>query len=123
MEQPVEDRRRDHLVVAEDAAPLVEGHVAGHDDGAVRILLADELEEERRALRVHRGIAELIDRQQLLAAQLLELPPERVGDLGGHQAVEQGRGMGEEHPLAGEAGFQRPGERQVGLSLVMRVPS
>lgn len=115
VEEAVEDRGGDDVVVAEDAPPLVERHVGGDDHRAVRVFLAHELEEERRALRVHRRVAQLVDDQQFLPAQLLQLPPERVGDLRGDEAVEERRGVGVEDALARETGLQRPGQGEVRL--------
>ena len=81
------------------------------------------LEEEARPLRVHRGVAQLVDDQEFLPAQLLEVPPERARDLRGNKAVEQRGRVGEEDPLAREARLHGPGQGEVGLRLVMRMPS
>ena len=70
------------------------------------ILLADQLEEEAGPERVHRRVAQLVDHQQLLTAQRLQQPPERVGHLRGDQAVQQRPCLGEQHTLARHARAQ-----------------
>ena len=65
MEEPVEDGGGDDAVVVEDAGPGFVAFVAGEQDGAAFIPIADDLEEEVGALLVEGQEAEFVDDEQV----------------------------------------------------------
>src|SRR5215469_5241990 len=54
----------------EHTGPLIERQIGGDNDGAALVTLAEDLEQELRAGRRQRDIAELVDDQQLVGRQL-----------------------------------------------------
>ena len=70
MGEPVEQRAGKALRT-EDAGPLVEGEVAGHQHRTPLVPPAEDLEQQFRPGGRQRYVAELIDDQQLVASQLL----------------------------------------------------
>src|SRR5499427_10004160 len=54
----------------EHTGPFVERQIGGDNDGAALVTLAEDLEQELRARRRQRYIAELVDDQQLVGGQL-----------------------------------------------------
>jgi hypothetical protein len=68
--EPVEERRG-HLGVAEDAGPFAEGEVGGDDDRGSLVELADEVEEQLAAGLSERQVAELVQDDEVEAAQMI----------------------------------------------------
>src|SRR6202166_3229971 len=67
--QPIEQRAGQPLG-PEHAGPFVERQIAGDDGGAALVSLAEDLEQELRAGRRQRHVAEFVDDQQLVGSQL-----------------------------------------------------
>src|ERR1700692_1280104 len=67
--QPIEQRAGQPLG-PEHAGPFVERQIAGDDGGAALVTLAEDLEQELRAGRRQRHVAEVVDDQQLVGSQL-----------------------------------------------------
>ena len=63
MDEPVDQRRRHH-VVAEDLAPFLEALVRGQHGGCVFVATGHELKEEHRPRASDGEVADLIDDQQ-----------------------------------------------------------
>src|ERR1700720_1951644 len=59
-----------HPLGPEHAGPFVERQIAGDDGGAALVSLAEDLEQELRAGRRQRHVAEFVDDQQLVGSQL-----------------------------------------------------
>jgi hypothetical protein len=60
MQQPIEDRRGEH-VIAEDRAPLGHELIGRDQEAAAFVPTGDELEKEMRAASFKREVAELVD--------------------------------------------------------------
>ena len=73
VEEPVKDRRRQHLVV-EDLPPVHEALVGGDDRRRLLVPAGQKPEEESRLLPVHREIPHLVDDEDLRGDELDELP-------------------------------------------------
>ena len=67
--QPIEQRTGQPLG-PKHAGPFVEWQIGGDNDGSALITLAEDLEQELRAGRRQRYIAEFVDDQQLVGRQL-----------------------------------------------------
>src|SRR5215813_13010409 len=67
--EPIEQRAGQPLG-PEHAGPFVERQIGGDNDGAALVTLAEDLEQQLRARRRQRYIAELVDDQQLVGRQL-----------------------------------------------------
>src|SRR5512145_2396584 len=91
MEQPVEDRGGEDLVV-EDLAPVDEALVAGDDEAGPFVASDEEAEEQARLLAGQRQVAELVQDQHARIGELLQGPLESVlvagTDQAPHQALE-----------------------------------
>lgn len=61
MQQPVEHRGRQRLVVGERRGPLRERQVARQHDGAALVALGDDVEEQVRLLAPKRQIADFVN--------------------------------------------------------------
>ena len=68
-----------HLCIAEDGGPFPEGEVGGHDDRGALVEAADEMEQQLAAGLREGEIAELIQDQEVEAAQQAGLPCAPVG--------------------------------------------
>jgi len=73
VEEPVKDRRRQHLVV-EDLPPVHEALVGGDDRRRLLVPAGQKPEEEPRLLPVHGEIPHLVDDEDLRGDELDELP-------------------------------------------------
>ena len=102
-------------VVGEGLAPAAEGQVRGDHDRAVFVAGGDELEEQVRGVLVERDVADLVDDDQLVAADLLQLGLEASGLVGVGEAGDPVAGGVEQHRVAGVGGFDAEPDRQVGL--------
>ena len=58
VQQPVQYRRGDDRVAAEDLSPLAVGFVGGEDDRSLLVTAADHLEEERRCVLIQGQVAD-----------------------------------------------------------------
>ncbi len=79
------DHRGGDGLVAEDAAPAGERQVAGQDERGVFVAGGDELEEQVRGVLLEGQVADLVDDDQSVAAQLGELLREPAA-LGGRRS-------------------------------------
>jgi hypothetical protein len=70
MEQPVEQRGRDHGIT-EDVAPFGKAAVGREDHGALFVAGVDELEEQIAATGGNRQVADLVDDEQRTIRPLL----------------------------------------------------
>ena len=115
MDEPVDHRDGGDLV-AEDLAPGRERLVGGDDQRGAFVAGGDEAEHEVGGFWVERDVADFVDHEQRDERQPPQLGVERVAALGVGEAGDPfGRG-GERDPLAGEAGADRDGDREVGLA-------
>ena len=64
------EQRAGQALGGEHAGPLVEGQIAGDDDGAAFVALAEDLEQQLGAGRRERDVAQFIDDQKLVAGEL-----------------------------------------------------
>jgi hypothetical protein len=64
VQEPVEDRGREHLVAGQQFGPVAHALVRGDQDRATPVAVGHEPEEQAGLLAVHRLEAELIDHQQ-----------------------------------------------------------
>ena len=69
MGEAIEQRASEPLG-AEHAGPLVEGQVAGDDDRAALVALAEDLEQQLGTGLCERNVAQFVDDQQLVACEL-----------------------------------------------------
>jgi hypothetical protein len=86
------EQRANEALGAEHAGPFVEGQVAGDDDRAALVALAQDLEKQLGAGLGQWRIAELVDDQQVVSGELMlqaRQPPFVVGFV---QFVDQGGG-------------------------------
>jgi len=72
MNQPIDHGGSDD-VVGEGLAPASEGQVRGDHHRALFVAGGDELEEQVRGVVVERDVADLVDDDQFVAADLLQL--------------------------------------------------
>ncbi len=115
VQQPVE-QRRGHHGVAEDLRPFAEAAVAGEDQGTTLVAGVDELEEQVRAARGERQVADLVDDEQRVARVEADALPELSLAFGlGERAHEVGE-RGEIDALAGPDGLQAEREGKVRLA-------
>jgi hypothetical protein len=115
VQQPVQDGRGQH-VVAEHAAPLAEGLVAGQQDGAALIAASHQLEDHVGIGAGQREVADLIDDQRgglEVGLELLGESPRRLGFLEVADQVVQG---GEVDRVAGLAGGDGQADGEHGLA-------
>jgi len=78
MEQPVQDRGREDLVV-EDLAPVQEALVAREDKARPLVATRQEPEEQARLVPGEREIADLVEDEDLRVDELFESPLEPSG--------------------------------------------
>src|SRR5271154_837217 len=64
------EQRAGEALGGEHAGPLVEGQIAGDDDRAALVALAEDLEQQLGASRREGHVAQLVDDQQLVAGEL-----------------------------------------------------
>lgn len=64
VQQPVEDRRGQHLVTGQDLRPVADALVHRDQDAAVAVAVADQPEKVARVLPRHRFETHLVDAQQ-----------------------------------------------------------
>ena len=115
MDEPVDHRDGGDLV-AEDLAPGAEGLVAGDDQRGAFVARRDEAEHQVGGFGVERDVADFVDDQQRDERQPAQFGVEAVVAFGvGEPGDPFGRG-GERDALAGEAGADRDGDREVGLA-------
>ena len=91
--------------VAEDFAPASEGQVGGDQDRALFVAGRDELEEQVRGVGVEGDVADLVDDDQLVAADLLQLGLQSAGVVGGGQAGDPVGGGVEQDAVPGLGGL------------------
>src|SRR5215204_7493831 len=104
------------MVVAEDLAPGTEGLVAGDDHRCALVAGGHEREHEVGGFGVKRDVADLVDDDQRDEPEAAQLGFEVALAFGVGEAGDPfGRGR-ELHALAGEAGADRDGDRQVRLA-------
>ncbi len=73
-------------VVGEGLSPASEGEVRGDHHGALFVAGRDQLEQQVRGVLVERDVADLIDDEQPVAAELLQLGLEAAGLMSGGEA-------------------------------------
>jgi len=86
--QAVEESRG-HLGVAEHAGPFAEGQVCRHDHGRLLVETADKVEQQLSAGLGERQIAELIEHDEVHAAEIFGHPSLAAGAALGRKLVEQ----------------------------------
>ena len=84
VQQPIEDRRRHHLVAVGEAfsegvhlIPLLHGAAGADQDAALLVAAGDQLEEQVPCLEFEGEIAQLIDDQQFRLPVLRQPHPQR----------------------------------------------
>ena len=87
MGQTVEQRGR-HLGVAKNTRPLAECEICRHDHRGLLIEAADQLEQQLPAGLRERQIAELVEDNEILAAQIVGQPPWPSGSALGLKSVD-----------------------------------
>ena len=115
MQETVENGGR-HDIIGKDLAPLFERFVRGNDDRALLVALRDKLEEELGCLFGEGEIAQLVNDQEIGAAQLIEELGEPTGDLGCCQLASELLSGVEQHALSCVGCFEADGDGQVGLA-------
>ena len=103
-------------LVAEDAAPAAERQVAGQDEGGVLVAGRDELEEQVRGVLLERQVADLVDDDQPVAAQLGEFAWQPTVPVGVGQAGDPVSRGGEQDAVAGVRGLDPQSGRQMRLA-------
>ena len=112
--------RRSIMAVATMSSPKVSpqrpnGRLRGDDDRAFLVAGGHELEEQVRRIVVERDVADLVDDDQLVAADLLQLDLELTGVVGGGQPGDPVAGGVEQDRVAGVGGFDAQPDREVCL--------
>ena len=87
MEQPIQQGRGDDGV-AEHLAPLCKAAVGRQDHGSALITRVDQLEEQVPGGSAQRDVADLVDDQQLGAAEIADALPQAPLPVGLGQAVD-----------------------------------
>jgi site-specific DNA recombinase len=105
-----------HRGVAEHLTPPAERLVGAHDEARPLVAGAHELEEEVGRLRLERDVAHLVTDEQRDAPQPVELLVELPCAVGDAEAVHPLPGGGEGDPVAGLAGPDADGDRQMRLA-------
>ena len=90
MGEPVE-QGRGHLGVAEDRGPFAESEVGGKEDGGLLLGPADEVEQELAAGLGEGQVAELVEHDEVHAAQMIGHAPLAAGAALGLELVDQVR--------------------------------
>ena len=116
VEEAVEDGAGDGAVVVEDAGPLLEGLVGGHDEGTTFVALADDLEEEVGTVLVDGEIANLVQEEDVGAEVFAELAFEEAALLSSGEVVDDANGIGEENRVSLLAGGVAERGGEVGLA-------
>ena len=115
VEEPVEQRGGDDGV-AEHLAPFGKAAVGGEDHGATLVAGVDQLKEQVAAAGDHRQVANLVDDEELRAAEEPDPLPQGALALSlGQRADELGEG-GEVDAASGLDGLDGEGDGQVGLA-------
>jgi len=114
VQEPVEDGGGDDLV-GEDLAPLGEGLVAGDDDRAAFVAVADQLEHHVRRGPVAGQVAHFVEDQDRGPKVGLELAGEPAGGFGGTELTDAVIEAGEVDRVPGLAGGDGERDRDVGL--------
>ena len=120
VDEPVDQRRGDHLI-AEDLAPSLEAAVGGDDDRAALIAAGDEREEQVGGLALEGQVTDLVDDDEPVALDPTQLGVERVRVLRGLKPVDPLLGGRERDPLPALAGLDRQRDRQVRLAGPRRI--
>jgi hypothetical protein len=97
------EQRAGQALGREHTSPLIEGQIAGDDDRAAFVALAEDLEQQLGAVRRERDVAQFIDDQKLVAGELTLEAQQALFIARFVQLVDQGGGGGEadrETPLA-----------------------
>ena len=115
VEEPVDQRRRHH-VVAEHAAPLLEALVRGEHRGGALVAGVDQLEEQDRAVLGDRQVADLVDHQQCGMRQHLEAARQVARRLRLHERLDQVREGAVVDAASGLGGGDRQADGQVRLA-------
>jgi hypothetical protein len=118
----VEERGR-HPLVAEDLRPTREVQVRGNADARPLVAVGKELEDQLGGMLRERQVADLIDEDEVEAPQLRQQFGEPQLLLGQFELARQRGGGAEEDAMAAQAGRAAAPEEQMGLSLLMGVPS
>jgi hypothetical protein len=109
------DHGRGDDVVGEGLAPAPEGQIAGDHDRADLVAGGDELEEQIRGVLIEGDVTDLVDDDQLVAADLLQLGLKASGLMRFGEAGDPVvRGV-EEDRVAGVGRFDPEPDREVGL--------
>jgi hypothetical protein len=106
VDEPVDHGCCDDFV-AEDFTPAAEGFVAGDDQARPLISAGDELEEQVGCFGFERYLADLVDYEQRVAAQLQELSLQSSAGVGFGEPVDPLAGGGEQYPVTGLAAADR----------------
>jgi hypothetical protein len=93
-----------------------EGQVRGDHDRALLVAGCDELEEQVRRVLVERDVADFINDDEFVAADLLQLRVQPAGLVGAGQAGNPVGGGVEQDRVAGVGGLDAQADGQVGLA-------
>ncbi len=88
MRQSVEQRGR-HLGVAKNARPFAECEICRHDHRGLLVEPADQVEQQLPAGLCERQIAEFVEHDEVLAAQIVGQAPRPSGSALGLKSVDQ----------------------------------
>src|ERR1019366_4080562 len=110
------EQRASEALGGEHAGPLVEGQVAGDDNRAALVALAEDLEQQLGAGRRQRNVAQLVDDQQLVTGELPLQTQQTLFISCFVQLVDQSRSGGEADRDALLAGGQSEPQRNVSLA-------
>lgn len=116
MQQPVQDRRRYHLVVGEDIGPLGVGLIRGQNHGAMFVSLADDIEEQRGLLLVERREADFVDDEQRRSCVGFQTPRIGVALLGFLEPGDHRGAGGELDAMPAPGRLDAQSNRQMGLA-------
>src|SRR5712692_2222631 len=89
------EQRAGQALGGEHTGPLIEGQIAGDDDRAAFVALAEALEQQLGAVRRERHVAQFIDDQKLVAGELTLEAQQTLFIACFVQLVDQGGGGGE----------------------------
>lgn len=115
VDEAVDHGRGDH-VVAEDLSPAAEDLVAGHDQTRAFISGRNQLEEQVGGFVLERDVADLVDHQKRVAAELGQLGLQAACVVGLGQAGDPVGGGGERDPVPGLTRSDRQPDSQVSLA-------
>jgi hypothetical protein len=89
------EQRTSEALGSEHTGPLIEGQIAGDDDGAAFVALAEDLEQQLGAGRREWDVSQFIHDQKLVAAELTLQAQQTLFIARFVQLVDQGGGSGE----------------------------